>query len=184
MLDQLRIETGALLAREDTRIVEGLLLPFGEVGSTNLGRVAVEPDAVPDPEDLSVLAVNLDHDQLQPAARFAWLQRTPAGLLAGFRIAEGAKGDAILADVRSPQGKRKKLSVELANVVRRGARVVSAELSGAAFVQAGAFPSAALLAQLVDAEDEQDPTAQDAQPTAPAGSTPPPPAAAPTAQPT
>lgn len=163
MRDHLQIETGTLFANLDDRTAEGLLLPFGEIGSTNIGRVSVAPDAVPDPADLDILAVNVDHDQLRPAARFAWLQRAPHGILAGFRIGKGAAGDELLADIKA--GRRSKLSVELANVIRRGDVVVSAELTGAAFVDAGAFPSAALLASLVEPEpepedddDETDPT--------------------------
>lgn len=154
MRDHLQIETGTLLANVDQRTVEGLLLPFDELGSTNLGRVRIAADAVADPEDLTVLAVNVEHDQLQPAARFAWLRRAAHGILAGFRVADGKAGDQLLADIKA--GKRSKLSVELRDVVRRGDVVTSAVLTGAAFVAAGAFPSAALLASLVDPEELED----------------------------
>lgn len=171
MLDHLTIETGSLLANTEQRTVEGLLLPFDELGSTSAGRVRIAPDAVPDPDDLSVLAVNVDHDQLQPVARFAYLQRAAAGLFAGFKIGKGAAGDALLAAIADPANTDapRKLSVELRDIVRRGDVVVAGVLTGAAFCKAGAFPSAGLLASLVvpEGDDPTDPPAGDQ--TTPAG---------------
>lgn len=147
------IEAGTLYANEDTRVVSGLLLPYGEEGRSNLGRLTVDRGAVTIPADVSHLNANLDHNREQPVAAFVEAHDTPAGVWAAFRISRTPAGDELLADVRSDTPKRHKLSAEVANIVTRAGHVIGGALFGAAFLEAGAFPSAALMAAAADVGD-------------------------------
>jgi hypothetical protein len=80
--------------------------------------------------------------------RFDWLGRAEhltdeaEGIVATFRIADIPEGDAWLED----HGDLVKLSPEVRNIVRDSADFGTAELTGAALVDEGAFESAALFA--------------------------------------
>lgn len=158
------IEAGDLLANRQDRIVSGLLLPYGEEGRTNLGRLTVDPGTITLPTDpANTVGINRDHKQLYPLGRAVTLQDTRAGVFAAFKIADGPEGDTALADIES--GKAKKLSVELRDVVIRAGHTVSGVLTGAALLAKGAFPSAALMA--ADTEDDTAPTEGDEKTTVP-----------------
>lgn len=139
-----QIEAGDLLASRHDRTLRGLLVPFGEVGRTNLGRFSVRRGAMRIPEDPSVVTLNLDHQRNQPVGRATELRASDRGIEAVFAIAATPRGDDLLASAE--RGERTKLSAEATNIVIRGGQLVSAELYGAAAVAAGAFPSAELLA--------------------------------------
>lgn len=156
----LTIEAGALTASAEDRIVSGLLLPFGEVGNTNLGRVLVAREAVEIPTDLSILNMNAEHDGSEPRARFLTCTETPAGLVASFRVGQSTEGDELLGRVERARtgGEPVALSVELSRPVIQAGRVIKAKLSGAAAVARGAFPSAALFAADADYSSDTPPS--------------------------
>lgn len=139
------IEAGTLTANLDGRSVTGLLLPYGEVGNTNLGKFSIDKGAIAIPRDPAVVGGNLDHHREQPVARATALTDTDAGIVATFAIADTDEGDQLLLDIES--GARSKLSAEVRNIVIRAGKAVSGVLFGGAFVAKGAFPSAALMAE-------------------------------------
>lgn len=143
-MTNVQIEAGDLLASAPARQISGLLLPFGETGRTNLGRVKVAPNAVTLPADPSVVTLNTDHQRNQPVGRAIDLHATSAGVRATFTVAKTPEGDDLLAEVAA--GKRTKLSAEVTGLVIRAGQIVAGRLYGAAAVEAGAFPSASLLA--------------------------------------
>lgn len=149
------IEAGTLTASRADRIVSGLLLPFGEVGRTNLGRFSIPPGVITVPPDASVVTLNNEHDRATPMGRALTLTATAAGVVAAFRVANTPEGDAYLTDVEN--GRRRSLSAEVADVVIRAGKAVSGRLFGAAACIAGAFPSATLMASdvgdVLDAAD-------------------------------
>jgi hypothetical protein len=150
------IEAGHLTASIADRIVTGLLLPFGEVGRTNLGKFKIPgPGIISIPKDVSVLQANLDHDQMEPVARILTATETPSGIVATFKVGENPEGDALLAEIEKGKttGKLKALSAEVKNVVIKAGEAVAGALTGAAFVNKGAFPSARLMA--ADTVDEE-----------------------------
>ena len=150
------IEAGNLTASIADRIVTGLLLPFGEVGRTNLGKFRIPgPGIISIPKDVSVLQANLDHDQMEPVARILTAIETPAGIVATFKVGENPEGDALLQEIEQGKitGKLKALSAEVKNVIIKAGEAISGALTGAAFVNQGAFPSARLMAaDTVDSE--------------------------------
>jgi len=138
------IEAGTLEANAEERVVSGLLVPYGEVGNTNLGKFAIPKGTARLPRDVSVIGANIGHDREAPVGRALSVKDSDAGLFASFKVADTDEGDQLLADIAS--GKRSKLSVEMKNIILRAGKLVSGQVFGAAFVEKGAFPSAALLA--------------------------------------
>jgi hypothetical protein len=147
------IEAGSLYANTEDRVVTGLLLPYGEIGKTNLGRFAVEPSSISIPADPDVVTLNVQHDHEEPVGRAVELTDTAAGIVGTFRIANTPEGDTVLAEIA--EGTRSKLSAEVKNVVIRAGKAVGGVLFGAAVVEQGAFPSAALLAELAKDTPEE-----------------------------
>jgi len=150
------IEAGSLSASFADRIVTGLLLPFGELGRTNLGRFTIGgPGIITIPEDVSVLQANLEHDQYEPVARFLTTTETSAGIVASFQVGRNPEGDALLAEIEegTKTGRPKSLSAEVKNMVIKAGKALAGTLTGAAFVSKGAFPSARLAA--ADTVDEE-----------------------------
>ena len=148
-----QIEAGSLYANTEERVVTGLLLPYGEIGKTNLGRFAVEPSSIIIPNDPDVVTLNVQHDHEEPVGRAVELTDTAAGIVGTFRIANTPEGDTVLAEIA--EGTRSKLSAEVKNVVIRAGKAVGGVLFGAAVVEQGAFPSAALLAELAKDTPEE-----------------------------
>lgn len=155
------IEAGSLYANAETRIVSGLLLPYGELGKTNLGKFSIEPGTIAIPADPNVVTLNVQHDREEPVGRATELHESPAGIVGTFQIAQTPEGDTVLAEIAD--GTRTKLSAEVKNVVIRSAKAVGGSLFGAAVVTEGAFPSAALMAEY--AEDTLEAAIVDVVPT-------------------
>jgi hypothetical protein len=141
-----QIEAGSFYANAEDRVVSGLLLPYGEQGKTNLGRFSVAPGAVTIPADPEVVTLNVQHDREEPIGRATELSETAAGIVGTFKIANTPEGDTVLAEIAA--GTRSKLSAEVKNVVIRAGKAVGGVLFGAAVVEEGAFPSAALMAEV------------------------------------
>jgi hypothetical protein len=151
-MTHVQIEAGTLLASVDERTISGLLLPYGEVGNTNLGRFTVAASTVAIPADVSVVSLNTDHSRESPVGRASSITETPEGLMASFTVAKTPEGDAALIDP-----KRRKLSVEVSDIVLRAGALVSGRLFGSALVEKGAWPSATLLAADVGTPPETPP---------------------------
>lgn len=154
---------GTLLAADASeRTLTYRMLPYGEPGRTNLGRVTASAGCVTIPDRL---VANLEHDPHRPVA---WADRdditeTADGLQATFHVAETTAGNDLLVEARS--GLRAGVSVEVDPIVVRAGRIVSGTLNGAGFVTQPAFASAQLVAadagettdEATDTETEQEP---------------------------
>lgn len=154
MAKDVQIEAGSLYANAEDRIVSGLLLPYGEIGQTNLGRFSIEHGTVDIPSDPDIVTLNVDHNREEPVGRATELTETAAGIVGTFKIAQTEEGDQLLAEIAD--GTRAKLSAEVKNVVIRARKAVSGSLFGAAVVAQGAFPSAALLAEFAEDTDPEE----------------------------
>jgi hypothetical protein len=159
MSDLIQFEGGAVLADLQERTITGLLIPYGEEGRTNVGRFQVEAGAISLPADAEVVGLNLDHERPAVVGRAVRVWEEPAGVMATFRIARTPEGDAALEDARAADGRRRKLSGEFGPAIIKAGRLVAghAKLWGAALVEAGAFPSAQVLAADTPDADETRP---------------------------
>lgn len=154
-------EAGLFSRVADSRIVRGLLLPFGELSRPNLSKtepVMFSASSVTLPRDPSIVTLNDEHDRFQPLGRATSLEITDAGVVAEFTIANTDEGDAYLANPS-----KRKLSAELGSLMRAGSKAVRSRLTGAAVCTEGAFESAALfsLAPGVNAEFAEEVPASD-----------------------
>jgi hypothetical protein len=148
------IYAGTLIASLNDRTASGLLVPYGEECSSNLGRFAVEPGSITIPSDVTGLSLNTEHDRESVVGGVTRLEETPQGVVGHFAFAATPEGDRALADARA--GRRSKLSVEAKHMIIRAGKAVSGRIFGAALVREGAFPSATLLAAAVDVGDEDE----------------------------
>lgn len=152
-----------LAASTDDRTLTYRLLPYGEEGRTNRGRVTAGPGSVDVPDDVSTLVANLDHDRNQPAALFESVDEDEGGLIATLRALPTTRGNDLLAEAAA--GVRRGISVELGRVHIRAGQLVSSVLRGAGALIRPAFPSAQLLAGDVGPEDDDtDPDQEDTMP--------------------
>ena len=153
-MTDVQIEAGSLFANAEDRIVSGLLLPYGEIGRTNLGRFSIAPGAIRIPSDPDVVTLNVQHDREEPVGRAVELTDTAAGIVGTFKIANTPEGDTVLAEIAD--GTRKKLSAEVKQVALRAGKAIGGSLFAAAVVVEGAFPSASLLAELAEDTDPEE----------------------------
>jgi len=149
------LEAGDFSVDVEARTVRGLLLPWGETSRLSASQtepIAFERGSVAVPSDVSVVTANRFHDRHDPVGRATSIEDTEQGLVATFSIARTTEGDEFLDQYR--EGSIRKLSAELAGIVRDGARGPRARLTGAGFVTEGAFASAALFAVASEGDAE------------------------------
>jgi hypothetical protein len=148
---EIQFDAGTLLAADDGNYeLTYALVPHGERCRSNLGEFAVDTGAFSIPEDLTGMAVNLDHKREQPVAAFKQLKDQADTMLATFKFANTKEGRDAYADAKNPNGKRRHVSVEARDVVIKAGKAISGRVFGAALVESPAFPSATLLAAAAD----------------------------------
>lgn len=150
------VESGDFAVDAEARTVRGLLLPWEEesrLSASGMPPITFPRGSVPVPTDVSIISANRNHNRYDPVGRATAIEDTDRGLVATFSIARTAEGDAFLAEHKA--GTLRKLSAEIAEIVRDGARAVQGRLTGGAFVAEGAFASAALFAVGPVTEDTQ-----------------------------
>jgi len=153
-------EAGDFSLDAATRLVRGLLMPWDEVSRpSNVAPISFARGTLKIPRDVTVLNANRRHDRHDPVARFTRTIDTERGLVAEFAIANSDEGDTFIREHAA--GKLRKLSPEVVNIVRNGVKAVSAALTGAGFVDEGAFKSAALFALNPDETVDEAPPADD-----------------------
>ena len=161
----IKITGRVLTASTDDRTITGLLLPYGEQGSTSVGKVTAEPGALTIPEDPGDVHLNVEHDATRPIGKAVAIDERDEGLVATFRVAATRAGDDVLEEAR--EGLRACLSVEVDEPVIRAGRLVGGRLSGAGAVVRPAFPSAQLVAadHGDDPDEDEDENPDDTLPT-------------------
>lgn len=140
----IKIAGRVLSASREDRTITGLLLPFGEQGRTNVGKITATAGAVSIPEDVSTVTLNIEHDGTRPVGRATAITEESEGIVASFHVAATTAGDDLL--VEATEGLRTGLSVEVDSPSIRSGALVGGELTGAAAVVRPAFPSAQLVA--------------------------------------
>lgn len=149
---------GSLLTADvDHRTLTYRLLPFGEEGRTNLGRVTASAGSVTLPDDVTTLVGNLEHDGTTPVSRIASITASDGGYDAVVRVLATTAGNDLL--IEAAEGVRNGISVELADVTIRDGQLVAGTLTGYGHVTAPAFPSALMVA--ADAGDLPDDDQED-----------------------
>lgn len=156
---------GALLtASKESRTLRYKLLPYGEPGRTNKGRVTAGPGSVKLPGQ--ALQVNRGHDKNRPVGLLL-AEAVDDGLEAVVQLTNSQEATQALQDIED--GKLPGISVELKDPVIRNGKLVSSELVGGGLVEEPAFDSALLLAadDQAPAPDTEDLEDQDEDPAPP-----------------
>lgn len=154
---------GTLLSADRaSRVLRYRLLPFGEPGYTNVGKITAAAGCL-QLAPVEDFVLNFEHERTRPLGRGVELAETPAGLDVSVRILATSAGNDLL--VEADEGVRTGISVEVDEPVVRGGQLLGGYVSGAAAVVDPAFTSARLVAsQLPDAPDEGTDTTPDTDP--------------------
>lgn len=150
------LASGPLTASLDDRTLTGTLLPFDQVGRTNLGHLTASADSALDLA--AVVPLNTEHVSTAVIGKAVRIEKTTGGFTAAFSVLQTRAGDDALAEAAA--GLRACLSVEVDPIVTRAGRIVSGTIVGAALVTKPAFPDA----RLVAAEDTPVPDLGDQPP--------------------
>lgn len=144
-----KLFTSRLVANEDDRTVEGVILPYGEEGKTSAGTVIVEPGSIDLPD--GEIPLTLEHDG-EPIGRSVAIEDDEENeVRAVFSFFDSALADQCLAAVKDK--KIDGFSIELDNPAIRGGRIKAGRLDKVALVKTPAFPSARLMASDTTAPD-------------------------------
>lgn len=130
-----------LTASRETRTLRYRLLPFGEPGRTNKGRVTAGPGSVTIPA--GALQVNRQHNKNRPVGLLL-AEAVDGALEAVVNLTTTQEADDALDAIE--RGELPGISVELKDPVIRDGNLISSELVGAAVVEEPAFDNALLLA--------------------------------------
>jgi hypothetical protein len=133
-----------LTASVEDRTLTYRLLPFGEAGSTNVGKVIASKGSVTIPSDLNTLELNEEHNFQKQIGKFVRVEETESGIEATVRIVNTSKGNDAL--VLAAEGLRTGISVEIAEPVVREGKLIAGRLTGAGLVVRPAFSNARLTA--------------------------------------
>lgn len=145
-----------LTASRETRTLRYRLLPYGEPGRTNKGKVTAGPGSVNVPP--MALQVNRQHDKGRPVGLLL-AEAVDDGLDCVVNLTTTQEADDALAAVE--RGELPGISVELANPVIRNGVLVSSDLVGAGMVEEPAFDSALLLAAAEATAPDTEPVVTD-----------------------
>lgn len=135
-------------------IITGMLLPYGEPGLTNKGRVTAARGvlAVPD-----VVPLNSEHNRRVPIGKLK-LRDTSAGIIASPMLVATKAGQDAATEIEN--GLRASLSIEIDNPIIRAGKLKGGKITGAALVAEPAFTSAVLKASLPDEGELDEATAE------------------------
>lgn len=156
---------GKILAAEvETRVIRGMVVPFGKVGQTSAGAVSFEFGAFSDFKAEDII-LNREHNRTDPLGRgIAGSEEvTPAGINMAFKIAPTTAGTDAL--IEAAEGLRPSFSIEASadeyNIDKGVMRVSKATLTGVAHVTNPAFKDANIL-EVAATEDDDTPETTEA----------------------
>lgn len=168
-MEILRLNFSGQIEATDTtrRVIAGKILPFGEIGHTNIGDVVFEKGSVNIPNNRFKLL--LEHDPKKPLGRAINVQQTDSGIFAQFRVAETSAGnDALIEAADLRDGLSVGVKVNRSEERRGVIHVTSAELEEVSLVHTPAFASASVeqvLASEVEPEKQEETPTEEIQQT-------------------
>lgn len=133
-----------LTASIEERTLTYRLLPFGEAGFTNQGKVIASKGSLKIPSDLNTLELNEEHQFQKQIGKFVRVDEFDTHIEATVRIVNTSAGNDAL--ILAAEGLRTGISVEIAEPVIRDGKLLSGRLTGAGLVVRPAFSNARLTA--------------------------------------
>lgn len=145
-MPKLTLYVPRLVASLQDRTLTGLLLPFGQPGHTNLGRLTATAESRLDVAQ--VVTLNVQHDRNRPVGKAMTIDTAAEGLHAAFHVLDTKAGDDALLE--AAEGLRCGLSIEVEPIVVKDGQLISGTIVGAALVVEPAFENARLAAAELD----------------------------------
>lgn len=137
-----------LIANEADRTLSGLVLPFNEIGRTNVGKVKAHKGTL---QVAPIVTLNTQHDGVHVGLSASMVEEDD-GWHGVMNVAPGPQGDALLAEYKD--GKRNAWSVEIPDVVTRAGDILAGTITAVAACVKGAFPSALMAADVGDLPED------------------------------
>jgi HK97 family phage prohead protease len=94
---EIKFSTDILSANTSRREMKGLIVPFGQVGHTNMGDVVFTKGSIEIPEKIKLF---VEHDMTRPIGRLTSHEVTESGILGTFKIGRTNAGDDALAEAQ------------------------------------------------------------------------------------
>lgn len=91
---EIKFSADILSANESKREMTGLIVPFGDVGHTNMGDVVFKKGSIDIPKNIKLF---VEHDMTRPIGKLTAFEETEVGILGTFKIARSSAGtDALI----------------------------------------------------------------------------------------
>ncbi|MEU4361203.1 hypothetical protein [Promicromonospora sp. NPDC023987] len=131
-----------LIANLDERTLSGKVLPFGEIGYTNVGAVMASAESeLTWPDEVTF---NLEHNGGTIDLGKGALDKRDDGIYGTFQVENTAMGDALLLE--ATEGKRNGFSIEIPEPIIRAGKLAAGLINAVAAVAVPAFKSALMAA--------------------------------------
>ena len=157
MSNFITFSTDIIAANSSKRELTGVIVPFNEVGHTNMGDVVFQQGSLKIGEGIKLFT---EHDMTRPIGKLARYEETDKGIIGTFKIARTNSGDDALAEAQ--EGLRTGFSVGamIDDYVTKGEQVIvnEATLKEVSHVTFPAFGEHAQITEVAASADASQPT--------------------------
>lgn len=163
----LTFSTAITAADTERRIIAGQIVPFGEVGNTNVGKVIFERGSIQIPQNANSVKLYAQHNMTDPRGRAQSFNETQKGIDAIFKISASTKGQDSL--LMASEGLIDGLSVGVDVISSREMKdgtliVTAATLKEVSLVESPAFANARIAKVVAqEADDVAEQVLEDAE---------------------
>jgi HK97 family phage prohead protease len=155
----IKFSTDIIAANSSKRELTGVIVPFGEVGHTNMGDVVFQKGSLKIGEGIKLFT---EHDMTRPIGKLSRYEEDDNGIIGTFKIARTNSGDDALAEAQ--EGLRTGFSVGamIDDFVTRGEQVIvnEATLKEVSHVTFPAFGEHAQITEVAASAETSQPTTE------------------------
>jgi HK97 family phage prohead protease/HK97 family phage major capsid protein len=155
----IKFSTDIIAANSSKRELTGVIVPFGEVGHTNMGDVVFQKGSLKIGEGIKLFT---EHDMTRPIGKLSRYEEDDNGIIGTFKIARTNSGDDALAEAQ--EGLRTGFSVGamIDDFVTKGEQVIvnEATLKEVSHVTFPAFGEYAQITEVAASADTPQPTTE------------------------
>jgi len=153
----IKFSTDIIAANSSKRELTGVIVPFNEVGHTNMGDVVFQQGSLKIGEGIKLFT---EHDMTRPIGKLSRYEETDKGIIGTFKIARTNSGDDALAEAQ--EGLRTGFSVGamIDDYVTKGEQVIvnEATLKEVSHVTFPAFGEHAQITEVAASAETSQPT--------------------------
>ena len=155
----IKFSTDIIAANSSKRELTGVIVPFGQVGHTNMGDVVFQKGSLKIGEGIKLFT---EHDMTRPIGKLSRYEEDDNGIIGTFKIARTNSGDDALAEAQ--EGLRTGFSVGamIDDFVTRGEQVIvnEATLKEVSHVTFPAFGEHAQITEVAASAETSQPTTE------------------------